>query len=379
VTTPPAPAVAPAVAAPSGVRLGRVLGAPVVLRPSWLAVAIAVTVVFAPTAARTAPGAAALAVGLAFTVLLLASVLLHEIGHAVAAGFSGNAPTAIVLDVWGGHTTFEGASVSPGRSAAVAASGPVVNAVVAASAWWAYATAEPSGVPALLLLATSVANALVAGFNLLPGLPLDGGRLLEAGLWAALGDRPRAAVASAWSGRVLAVGVLACAAMVTVASQRRASLVTGLWLLAAAVLLWQGSGQALRAARWALQVPRATADALMVLAAPVSAGSDLATAARAAAETDAGVVVLLDVDGRPAAWATAPDPGRAGTGAVADIARELAPGAVLSASLAGEELLRRMRDVPADQYAVVDDAGRPVGVLDWEDVAAFVSGRRKPA
>ena len=102
---------------PAGLRIGRVLGAPVVLQPSWFLVAGVVTLLFQPRVAEALPGigSGAFAVAFAYALLLLLSVFLHELAHAVAARAVGTPPTHIALDVWGGHTALAQEVPSPVR------------------------------------------------------------------------------------------------------------------------------------------------------------------------------------------------------------------------------------------------------------------------
>ena len=110
----------------SGISLGRVLGVPVRLAPSWFVVAIVIVVLFAPSVERSTDLVAPATWGVAalFAVLLLASVLLHEIAHAATARALGLPVTEIVANLWGGHTQFSDESPSPGSTALVAVAGP---------------------------------------------------------------------------------------------------------------------------------------------------------------------------------------------------------------------------------------------------------------
>ena len=161
-----------------GIRVGRAFGAPVLLKPSWFVIAVVVTLAFAPSVRRSVPGIGigAFGVGFSFAVLLLVSVLVHELAHAAMAKAVDSPADAVVLDVWGGHTSFSVESSSPARSFAVAAVGPASNAVIAGLALLALPAMQTGGVPRLLTVATLQANVFVAAFNSLPGLPLDGGR-----------------------------------------------------------------------------------------------------------------------------------------------------------------------------------------------------------
>ena len=166
---------------PSGWVLGYGAGAPVVLAPSGLVVAAFLTWIFLPTVRTAAPDLGSIttvAAAAAFPILLALSVLLHEIGHGLTGRRFGAPPTEYVITLWGGHTQFQRELPSPAVSALVAIAGPAANGGLGVLAWWV--TGATSGVVGLLLWAAAIANGFVAVFNVLPGLPLDGGRALEA-------------------------------------------------------------------------------------------------------------------------------------------------------------------------------------------------------
>ena len=113
--------------------LGKVAGIPVHVSPSWFIVAAVITVGFAPVVDRYLPGLGGGAYVLAFTfaVLLYASVLLHEISHALTARALGLPVRGITLHFLGGYTEIERESPTPGRDIIVSAAGPAVSLVVA--------------------------------------------------------------------------------------------------------------------------------------------------------------------------------------------------------------------------------------------------------
>src|SRR3954465_508303 len=115
-----------------GLPLGRFLGAPVYLAPSWFVIALVVVVIFSPTVERSAAVGPPVSYAIAalYAVLLLLSVLVHEFAHAAAARTLGLPVHQIVANLWGGHTQYGDESPTPGRSAVVAVAGPLANGVV---------------------------------------------------------------------------------------------------------------------------------------------------------------------------------------------------------------------------------------------------------
>ncbi|HET9657983.1 MAG TPA: site-2 protease family protein [Kineosporiaceae bacterium] len=388
-----------------GIRIGSVLGASVRLRPSWFVIAAVVTWAFEPSVSIRLPDLGrptAYLVAAGFAALLLGSVFLHELAHAVTARRLGSPPTAIVLDLWGGHTAFSSELSSPGRSILVAAVGPATNAVLAVCGVAARALVPAGGIAELLLLALTLSNVFVAAFNALPGLPLDGGRVLEGVVWAARGVRADGTVAAGWTGRVVAAVVAGYAVGWPLLTGRSPQLYSTLWLVAIAALLWAGATQTIRVGRWRRRAPGVTARALLQpagslpgtataadavaylrpAAAPWEAdppAADTGSGEDAGPGTPPGGVVVLDAEGRPVGFLD-PDALAAvpvellAEVPVLDVTRTLAEGAVLPDHLAGEDLVERMQRAPQDRYVVVDEAGTVAGVLAWRAVAEEVSG-----
>jgi Zn-dependent protease len=361
-----------------GFRLGRVGSVPVFLRPSWFLIAALVTFVFAPgirTSVDVRPGLEYV-IAFGFAVLLLLSVFIHELAHAGAAAATGTPATRIVLDLWGGHTAFGEESAGPLRSIGVSVVGPLSNAVLALLAEVAVRAGDPDGVLRVLLVAAATSNLVVAVFNALPGLPLDGGRVLEALVWWGTGDRHAGTVVAGWSGRVMAVGLVGWTLVRVVGGAQTAT--GAIWAGLIAGLLWQGAGQAIAAARWFRRADQARIDELLQPAVAVPSTATVATALLAASAAGARAVVVLDVYGRPASIvderSAAEVPARRAdlVGATA-VAHPLPEGAVLEAGLGGDALIQRLQAHPAARYAVLDRSERVVGVLDWEDVARFVT------
>jgi Zn-dependent protease len=361
-----------------GIAVGRVGPVPVYLRPSWFLVAALITLLFAPgirSAVTVAPGLEYL-IALGFAVLLLLSVFIHELAHAGAAAATGTPATHIVLDLWGGHTAFGEESAGPWRSIGVSVVGPLSNAVLALVAEGVVLLGQPHGITRLLLEALMTSNLVVAGFNALPGLPLDGGRVLEALVWWGTGDRHAGTLVAGWSGRLVAAGLVVWTVLGVIGGGH--PLTSGLWLLLIAGLLWQGAGQAISAAHWFRRADRAQIDELLQPAVAVPSTATVATALFAASEIGARAVVILDVYGRPAAIVderSAADvpASRADQVGAAAVAHPLGEGAVLEAGLFGDALIQRLQAHPAARYAVTDRQERVIGVLDWEDVARFVT------
>lgn len=239
-----------------GLRIGTLRGAPVFIGRSWPVIAIIIIFTFGPQVSTLRPdlGAGGYLVAAAFAILLLLSVLVHEAAHALVAQTRGMSVHQVVADAWGGHTSFDQDDTSPATGALVAVVGPLANAVLAALAWLilqmqgdgsAVTRFDPISVPTLLLSAFVWANGFVALFNLLPGLPLDGGFLVSSAVWAATGSRAKGSVVAGWCGRVVAVLAVLWAIGLPLLHGEQPSLVTTVWAVMIGGFLWFGAGSAI--------------------------------------------------------------------------------------------------------------------------------------
>ena len=190
--------------------MGRPFGVPVYVAPSWFLVAALITWVFGGQLDRVLPelGAVRYLVSLFFAVAFYASVLVHELAHTVAALRFKLPVRRIQLQFFGGVSEIEKESDTPGREFVLAFVGPLLSLVLAGVFYLGMQAVEPGTVPGVLLAGLMVSNLIVAAFNLLPGLPLDGGRMLRAVVWKISGRPMTGTVAAAWVGRALAVAVL---------------------------------------------------------------------------------------------------------------------------------------------------------------------------
>ncbi|HEY8450908.1 MAG: site-2 protease family protein [Micromonosporaceae bacterium] len=149
--------------------------------------------------------------GATAAVLLVASVLVHELSHAVVAQANGIKVERIVLWLLGGVAELRGEPRSPGADLAVAAVGPATSLVLGGlfgvtSVVSLVVVGE--GLTTATLAYLAAINVLLALFNLVPAAPLDGGRVLRAAVWKATGDRARAAVIATRAGRFFGLALI---------------------------------------------------------------------------------------------------------------------------------------------------------------------------
>lgn len=356
-------------------RVGSVLGVPVLLSWGWLVAAVVLTVILLPFARLVAPDARPLGQWLlaAFAVLLMfGSTFVHELAHAAVARRHGMPAQRIVLTLLGGHTELGGQAPGPKASALVAVAGPVSNLLIAALAWAVRDALPRYGVAASLVVALAFVNAFVGVLNLVPGLPLDGGYLLEAAVWAVTGRRATGTRAAGWGGRVAAVVIVAW----TLAPALRGGLDTtqAIWGLLVGGFVWSGASQALRHAGVEQALEGLSVAALMRPAVGVLA--DRPMSALDAAVPAGAAVVLVDGSGAPlgyvdaAAVASVPVALRADT-PLSVVAARLPSDACVPVGAVGRAALAAVQHASAQSsvMAVIDPAGRVVGVLEAVAVA----------
>ncbi|WBO67373.1 site-2 protease family protein [Streptomyces camelliae] len=379
-----------------GILMGRPFGVPVYVAPSWFLVAVLITWVFGGQLDRVLPelGAARYLVSLFFAVAFYASVLVHELAHTVAAIRFKLPVRRIQLQFFGGVSEIEKEAETPGREFVLAFVGPLLSLVLAGLFYLALKPVEPRSVPGVLLAGLMISNLIVAAFNLLPGLPLDGGRMLRAVVWKITGRPMSGTIAAAWVGRALAVAVLVGLPLMnrSGALGGDGTQVSGMdtvtdALLAAilAAIIWTGAGNSLRMARLREHLPELRARTLTRRAVPVQTDTPLSEALRRANAAGARALVVVDAHGNPislvreAAIVGVPEHRRPWV-AVSGLAQDLTEGMRVSAELAGEDLLDVLRATPATEYLVVEETGEIYGVLSAADVErAFVKAMARPS
>lgn len=334
----------PAVADPPryrGLKLGTVLGAPVVLAWSWFIAAIVIVVIFTPWVSGygvSVPLSVAVAFG--YAVLLFISVFLHELAHAISAKVYGHDIVAIELNVWGGYTHFSAESSrshgSPAvRSLVISVVGPLTNLFLALAGWLILHGTAPGSVTWLLLFAITFANLALGVINLLPGLPLDGGRALEAGIWAATRRRHLATIIAAWSGQVIAILAVVVILGSSMVRGARPSVFTVLWAGLIGYFLFTAAHEELKGARMRAQIEQFDLSRVVIPAVAVRQDAVvtdvLALEARVASGSAA--VVVFDESSQP--WALV------NAAAVRAVAEPLRPGTPVSScsQLIGEWLV----------------------------------------
>lgn len=357
----------------AGLLLFRFRGVPILLSGSWWIGSVAVTVLYAPLVERFLPNAGAVTSMLlagAFAVLLGVSVLAHELGHCVVALQLGIPVRRLRLFLLGGLSEIARTPRRPMHEGVIAAAGPAVSALLAGVCGLALLFLPAEGPVWLLVLECAVANLAVAVFNLLPGLPLDGGRMLRAGVWALSGRRGTGTKAAVVGGWLVAAALMVWALWGLAVESPDRWLRLGVCLLTAWFVASGARGEL------AADQRRGWPDGLVLadLVRPVlqlPAESPVADALAAAAGRG---VVLVRADGVAAGLL---DPvaaerlaGQSPMAPAEQAAEPILPESVLLQSEPGEEIAERVQETAAWQFLVVDEDGRPAGVLRREDIHA---------
>ena len=205
-----------------GWQLFKIVGIPLRIQPTWLFAVAIFTTLFQPRYAATIePVALSWGLALFTTLLLFTSVLLHELGHALMALREGVKVLSITLFHLGGIARVEKECPTAMGNLRIAAAGPLVSLTLALGMLLG-ASALATQQPQLTVLLTQVGllNLMLGLFNLLPGLPLDGGLILKSLVWQLSGSKKRGVAVASASGRLLST----------------------LMIVMGGVLLWQGAG-----------------------------------------------------------------------------------------------------------------------------------------
>jgi Zn-dependent protease len=361
--------------------VGRFFGVPIYFAPSWLLIAGLLTIYYAPIVTDSVPdtsGSSAYGISLAFACAFALCVLLHELGHTAVALALGSPVRRVVIFLLGGVSEMGREPRRPREEFLIAAAGPFVSILLSVAFGLGYEALQRHTLPSVLIGLLAWSNITVAIFNLIPALPLDGGRLLRAGVWAVTKKQALGTKVGGWAGRVLAVAV----AVSGLALDRSPlGYTSGLLSLAIAVYLWVGATQTLRYADLQERMPKVQLEKLLRPGLLVPGDLSVAESLRRAWEGNVRGLVVVDSTEHPQAIvdeeriSAVPLERRPWT-AVSSVARQLEPGMILSRTLDGEALVDALRRTPAPEYLVVNEDGSPAGILAAADLLAALAPTR---
>jgi Zn-dependent protease len=355
----------------------RIAGVPLRIRPSFVALGLLAAFSVAPSLRDDVPHLSDVAAGVLGSLVaigLLLSVLLHEVAHAVVGRQLGMPVEGVELSLLGGATSLGGKPATARDQYLVSVSGPVVN-VLLAGVFGVVAglTARNTAVNVMAAL-LCVVNTLLALYNLLPGLPLDGGQIVRAAVWRVTGDKTKGLRAAGLGGMITA-GATFLVGYAEIAHRETGG---GLITIGVAAFIGVQAQGAFAGAGLAQRLPGVIAGRLARPAYLAPSDLPLAEALRRAAAIGRSAVVL-GTDGRPSAvlsdalLAAVPDPRRPWV-SLSSVSRPVPETAYLDADLTGEALIEAMGTDKAAEYVVMHD-GHLVGVLRASDVAQQLRGR----
>jgi Zn-dependent protease/CBS domain-containing protein len=214
-------------------KIGSLFGIPLFLDPLWFVILGLATLNFG-VAYQAWGTVQAWSAGVVMALLLFSSVLLHELGHSLVAKSQGIKVNSITLFLFGGIASIEEESKTPGKAFQVAIAGPVVSVLLFILLQVSATVFSDTSQLSVMLKDLARINLVLALFNLIPGLPLDGGQVLKAALWKATGNRFQAVRLAAQAGQILGYAAIALGLVVDYIT---GELVTGLWI---AALGWFG-------------------------------------------------------------------------------------------------------------------------------------------
>jgi Zn-dependent protease len=304
-------------------------------------------------------------------LLIAGSLLLHELAHSIVARRAGVPVERITLWALGGVSVLGGEPASPRSAFWIAAAGPLTSIGLGVVAGGGALALSLFGAPQLVVssaLWLGTINVFLAVFNLLPGNPLDGGRILRAVLWRRSGDPDRAEAGAARAGQVLGVLLIALGFVQSFTGE-----FAGLWLVLVGLMIVTSAGAEAQTAR--LRIALGTTRVADVMSAPRAIAYDATSVDRFLAEIVPGtpelVYPVVDLDGRAA--------GTVALHRLVRVPRSLAPSTRIA------EITTPLKDVPVagpdDRVAdlavrmgartlalVIDHDHRLLGVVDQQDL-----------
>ena len=364
-------------------RIARIAGIPVGVSPWWLVIVALFTWVlgasyFPEVVAGISPGMS-YALGLASVLLLFASILAHEFGHALVARRHGIEIEEIDLWLLGGVSRMRGEAHDPGDELRYALAGPAVTAVIAAC-FGAAAALLPSSTPATvraLVEYQAFVNVAILILNLLPAFPLDGGRVLRSLLWRHSGEIGRSTETAASVGRAFGYVMIALGGLELLSGAPE-----GLWLALIGFFIVIAAGQQAMGAQ--VQAALSGAHASELMSTPVLSIPERTSVTQASAEWFVPyrytAFPVVDEQGRAVGLVSLPQiealtRRQRATRLVGEIA-DRDPGLLVAAEEDVARLLERPAFARVGRAVVIDELGRPVGLVSITDVQRTLRAAR---
>ncbi|PKB66796.1 MAG: hypothetical protein BZY81_06345 [SAR202 cluster bacterium Io17-Chloro-G4] len=230
-------------------RIGRLLGIPIEINASWGIVFLLLTFLLAQEFGDSRlrwPVAQRWTVAIAMTVFFFMSVLAHELSHSVLAKRQGIPVHGITLFIFGGVSRLSREPDGPWKEFLIAVIGPVSSLILAGifgGVWYALGSGDSTLEVMLILLAWS--NFSLGVFNILPGYPLDGGRVLRAAVWGLTGSHTKATRVASRAGQALGAAAVVLGIVIGLMLEP----LNGIWIAIVGSFLFSVATASLREAR----------------------------------------------------------------------------------------------------------------------------------
>lgn len=362
--------------------LGRIGGIKVGINWSVLVIAGLITLSLAsgilPATVEGRSDAEYLVGGIIGALGLLGSILAHELGHAFMGRRHGLQVDSITLWLFGGLAQLEGELPNARVEAKVAGIGPAISlfaGIVGIGAAFLFGTTSMAGA---LFGWLGLVNLVLAVFNLLPGAPLDGGRLLHAFVWFRTGDRHRATRSASKAGRFIGFGLMGIGALELLLG----SPVGGLWTATIGWVLVGAAGAEARHSETQSGLTNLTIADLMDPTAPLPDWLVVDEfISRYVLPSRRSIFLLQGFDGRPSGYVTLKDLGKASEDdrlikPVRAYANTLADIPVLSPGEPAARLLGMRQATLSPVVALVVEGGEPTGIVTRSGIAAAIERAR---
>ncbi|NJR46055.1 MAG: site-2 protease family protein [Hyellaceae cyanobacterium CSU_1_1] len=253
------------------IRIGNLFGIPFLINPSWFFVLALVTWSYGSglTQFPELTGITPWLLGLVTALLLFSSVLAHELGHSFVAISQGIPVKSITLFIFGGLATLEKESETPLQAFLVAIAGPLVSLLLFGLLTFVATTAPLTTPLQAIISLVAYINLVLAAFNMIPGLPLDGGNVLKAIVWKVTGNPNKGVIIAGRVGQVIgwiaiALGILSIIGVSQVGS---------IWTLLIGTFLLQNAGFAAQSATVQDKLSQYTAEDAVIADSPIVSSS----------------------------------------------------------------------------------------------------------
>ena len=370
---------------PGPLLIARIFGIRVTVDPSWILIfllmAASLSAGYLPQQLPGAPPVTRWTLGAILAITLFVSVLAHEFSHALVARARRVKVDEVMLFVFGGVAKMRGEPRDASSEFLIAAAGPVLSIVLGVTILLARGALDGIAPPPVLagLWWLGMINLVLAVFNLVPGFPLDGGRILRAILWWRMGDFERATIAAARVGQVIAGLLIALGITMTVVTGNMSSL----WQALIGWFLWSAASQSIRIARLRDAVEGLVVRDLLTRRVPaIRADQDVRVGVAQASGIDPdGQVAVVESDGRLVGVTSVEALTRAAQSAPGTPARDVAEPAdesqVLAPGDAAELVVARLAGLGGRLPLVVEN-GRLVGTVDPRALVAALREAEEP-